>query len=495
MNAAPTIPAMQKTAEALPTSLGDLLPAEFAAEGHALVEWIARYLTEVERYPVMSPVAPGSIRQALPSTPPSDSASFAEVLTDFERLVLPGITHWNHPGFFAYFAISGSVPGILAEFLTAALNVNGMIWRTSPAATELEELTLDWLRQLLGLPRPCFGVICDTASISTMLALAAAREAQGDLAVRTRGLAGRSDLPVLRIYASSQAHSSVEKAAIALGFGHENVVRVDVDADWRMQPSALAAAIVEDRAKHRRPTAVVATVGTTGTSSIDPVPAIADVCARERVWLHVDGAYGGIAAVVPELRSVLDGVERADSLVVNPHKWLFTPVDCSALYTRRPDVLRRAFSLVPEYLETSVTGDVVNYMDYGVQLGRRFRALKLWAVLRVFGATGLAARVRHHCELAREFASWVDASPDWERIAPVPFALVCFRYAPKGLPADAADRLNAEILERVNASGRVYLSHTKLGGRFVLRLAIGNIRTEHRHVAEAWQLLREASRA
>lgn len=474
-------------------ALGDLTAAEFAAEGHALIDWIARYLSTVEDYPVMSTVAPGVVRRGFPASPPATGARFAELMAEFEQHVLPGVTHWNHPGFFAYFAISGSAPGILAELLTAALNINGMLWRTSPAATELEEVMLDWLRQLLGLAERRFGIICDTASISTLLALVAAREAQPGLAVRSRGLAGRSDLPTLRVYTSSQAHSSVDKAAITLGFGHDNVVHVDVDRDWRMRPEALAAAIEEDRRRDFQPVAVVATIGTTGTSSIDPVPAIADICRREGVWLHVDASYGGIAAVVPELRPVLAGVEHADSLVVNPHKWLFTPVDCSVLYTRRSDVLRRAFSLVPEYLETTAPGDVLNYMDYGIQLGRRFRALKLWAVIKVFGAAGLAERVRHHCELAREFADWVDAAPDWERVAPTPFSLVCFRYAPPGLSPDAADAHNAEILDRVNASGKVYLSHTKLDGRFVLRLAIGNIRTERRHVALAWQLLQDAA--
>jgi aromatic-L-amino-acid decarboxylase len=474
-------------------ALGDLSPAEFTAEGHALIDWIARYLSEVEDYPVMSQVRPGAVRTALPATPPTSGAPFTELMAEFERSVLPGVTHWNHPGFFAYFAISGSGPGILAELLTAALNINGMLWRTSPAATELEEVVLDWLRQMLGLPPGLFGIICDTASISSMLALAAAREAQPDLMVRERGLAGR-DLPILRVYTSAQSHSSIDKGAITLGFGHENVVHVEVDSDWRMRPDALAAAITRDRLRHCRPVAVVATVGTTGTSSVDPVPAIADICQREGVWLHVDASYAGVAAIVPEFRDILAGVERADSLVVNPHKWLFTPVDCSALYTRRPEVLRRAFSLIPEYLQTTAPSEVVNYMDYGVQLGRRFRALKLWAVLRVFGTLGLIERVRHQCDMAREFASWVDAAPDWERAAPVPFSLVCFRHAPPGLDVEAANAHNAQILDRVNASGEVYLSHTKLNGHFVMRLAIGNIRTERRHVATAWRLLQDASR-
>ena len=476
---------------------GDMEPAEFAAAGHALIDWIARYLENAERYPVLSRATPGQVRSALPATPPALGEPFAAVMADAERVILPGVTHWNHPGFFAYFAISGSAPGILAELLTAALNINGMLWRTSPAATELEQLTLDWLRQLLGLQPGWFGMITDTASISTLLALAAAREAHPELAVRSRGLAGRPDLPPLRIYTSAESHSSVDRAAITLGFGHDNVVHVPVDDEFRLRSDALANLIAEDRAHGRLPIAVIATVGTTGPGSIDPVPAIATVCKREKIWLHVDGAYGGAAAVVPQLQHVLAGVDRADSLVINPHKWLFTPIDCSALYTRRPDVLRRAFSLVPEYLTTTAPDEVVNYMDYGVQLGHRFRALKLWAVIRVFGALGLADRIRYHCALAREFAAWVDAAPNWRRVAPVHFSLVCFRYDPGGpdLNADKTDALNAAILERVNASGEVYLSHTKLGGRYTIRLAIGNVRTEFRHVAAAWRLLQDAAAA
>jgi aromatic-L-amino-acid/L-tryptophan decarboxylase len=478
-------------------ALGDLPPAEFAAAGHALIDWIARYLADTEQYPVLSRARPGEVRAALPPAAPALGEPFAALMADVERIILPGVTHWNHPGFFAYFAITGSAPGILAELLTAALNINGMLWRTSPAATELEQHTLDWLRQLLGLQPGWFGMITDTASISTLLALAAAREAHPELAVRSRGLAGRPDLPVLRIYTSAESHSSVDRAAITLGFGHDNVVHVPVDDAFRMRPDALAKLIADDRAHGRMPIAAIATVGTTGSGSIDPVSAIATVCEREEIWLHVDGAYGGTAAVVPEFQSVLTGVDRADSLVINPHKWLFTPIDCSALYTRRPDVLRRAFSLVPEYLTTTAPDEVVNFMDYGVQLGHRFRALKLWAVIRVFGALGLADRIRHHCVLAREFASWIDAAPGWKRVASVHFSLVCFRYDPGGpeMDAEATDALNAAILERVNASGTVYLSHTRLAGRYTIRLAIGNLRTEHRHVAAAWRLLQDAAGA
>jgi len=473
---------------------GDLPPSELAEQGRRALDWIARYLEHPEDFPVVARTRPGEIRAQLPTAPPVDGEPLARILDDFERIVVPGITHWNHPGFFAYFAISASAPGILGELLTAGLNVNAMLWKTSPAATELEQVATDWLRQLVGLGDGWTGHINDTASISTMLALAAAREAKPELHIRERGMAGRADLPRLRVYCSEHAHSSVDKAALALGIGLENVVHIGVDEEYRMRPGLLARAVAEDRARGDLPIACVATVGTTSTTSIDPVPAIAGICEREGIWLHVDGAYGGIAALVPELRPVLDGVERADSLVVNPHKWMFTPVDCSVLFTRRPEVLTRAFSLVPEYLVTREQHEVVNLMDYGVQLGRRFRALKLWMVMRAFGAEGLAARVRAHCALAREFAGWVEGDPTWELMAPVPFSLVCFRYVGEGLSPEEQDARTEAILHRVNASGDAYLSHTKLRGRTTLRLAIGNIRTERRHVARAWELLTAAAR-
>jgi aromatic-L-amino-acid/L-tryptophan decarboxylase len=485
---------------------GDLSPELFVRYGRRLVEWVADYLASAEQYPVLSRVKPGDIAATLPASPPSGPEPLDEIIADFERAIMPGITHWNHPGFFAYFANSSPVPGILAELLTAALNANAMLWRTSPAATELELRATDWLRQMMGLGADWQGHINDTASISTMLALAAAREAAG-LDVRERGMAGRSDLPPLRVYCSEQAHSSVDKGAIALGIGHENVVHVPVDAEFRMRPDALRALIEEDRARGMLPLAVVATVGTTSTTSIDPVREIARVIREAAAtgsganpeprhkspWLHIDAAYGGSAAVVPAMRHVLDGAELADSLVVNPHKWLFTPVDCSVLYVKEPAILKRAFSLVPEYLTSRSHSDAVNLMDYGVQLGRRFRALKLWMVIRAFGAEGLATRIESHCALAREFASWVSSEPGWEVMAPVPFSTVCYRYAPDGTSEDERERINAAILEHVNASGKAFISHTKLNGRYALRLAIGNIRTEQRHVAEAWRLLREGA--
>ncbi len=470
-----------------------LSPAEFAAAGHEVIDWIARYIREIEQYPVLSRVAPGEVRSHFPSSLPSTPATWSEIFADFEQFVMPGVTHWNHPAFFAYFANTGSSPGILAELLTAALNVNGMIWKTSPAATELEQLVLDWLRQLVGLTPGWFGIITDTASMSSMLALAAARERRPELEIRRRGMAGRADLPPLRVYASEHAHSSIDKAAIALGLGADNVVHIAADAEYRMRPDALADAIAADRARGMLPLAVVATVGTTSTTSIDPVPAIVEVCRRNDVWLHVDGAYGGVAALVPELRHILAGVDQADSLVMNPHKWLFTPVDCSALYTRHPDILKRAFALVPDYLVTSVGDEAVDFMNYGVQLGHRFRALKLWAVMRAFGPDGLASVLRQHCALASKFASWVDAEPHWQVVAPVPLSVVCFRYSPPGVSPEAADALNMAILDCVTRTGHAYLSHTKLGGRVILRLAIGNVHTDERHVANAWQHLQDAA--
>jgi aromatic-L-amino-acid decarboxylase len=376
--------------------------------------------------------------------------------------------------------------------LAATLDVKAMLWRTSPAATELEQLTTDWLRQMLGLGDGWFGITTDTASISSMLALAAAREAKPELEIRERGMAGRTDLPRLRVYASAHTHSSVDKAALALGLGLENVVKVDDDEQFRMKPSALAEAIAADREHEYVPIACVATVGTTGMASIDPVSAIAEICGREKVWLHVDGAYGGTLAVVPEYRYILDGVESADSFVVNPHKWLFTPFDCSVFFVKRPDVLRRAFHLVPEFLATP-DQDVVNYMDYGVQLGRRFRALKLWMIIRAFGTKGLADRLRAHCALARTFAGWVESTSDWELMAPVPFSLVCFRYAPNGMEESERDRVNEAIMHAVNAGGEMFLSHTKVNGRYTLRLAIGNIRTEEAHISLAWERLQRAA--
>jgi aromatic-L-amino-acid decarboxylase len=468
-------------------------PDEFRAEAHRLADWIADYLEHAERYPVLARVAPGEITAALPASAPEAGEPFASIFADFERILLPGITHWNHPGFMAYFAITGSAPGILAEFLSAALNVQAMLWRTSPAGTELEEVVLGWLRQLLGLPPSFEGVIYDTASVSTLHALAAAREAAVP-AVRDAGLAG-GDCPRLAVYASEQAHSSVDKAVLLLGLGKANLRRIPADDEFRMRPDALASAIAADRRAGFQPMAVVATVGTTSTTSIDPVVAIADVCEPERVWLHVDAAYAGAAAVAPEFQWILAGADRADSVVMNPHKWLFTPFDLSAFYCRRMDTVRQAFSLVPEYLRTQEAGTVRNLMDTGIQLGRRFRALKLWAVLRHFGAEGLRHHIREHVALAQQLASWIDADPDCERLAPAPLSVVCFRLRPAGREWTevALEHHNQQVLDLVNASGEVFLSHSKLGDRFTLRVAIGHLQTKEHHVRRAFELVKAAS--
>lgn len=471
---------------------GDLAPDEFRAAAHAAVDWIADYLEHATQLPVKSRVQPGAVRAALPASPPVHGEPLAAMMRDFHETILPGITHWNHPGFFAYFANSASYPGILGELLAAGLNANGMLWVTSPAVTELEQLTLDWLRQLMGLGDGWFGEITDTASVSTFYALAAARERTG-FDVRQRGMAGRADLPALRVYCSEHAHSSVDKAVIALGLGHDNLVKIAADESFRMRPDALEAAIQADLAAGYAPMAVVPCVGTTSMTSVDPVAVVVQIARRYNCWVHVDAAYGGVTAIVPEMRYLMDGTDDADSFVVNPHKWLFTPMDCSVFYTKHPDAVKRAFALLPEYLITATQDETVNLMDYGIQLGRRFRSLKLWMVLRAYGADGIAERIRFHCDLAREFAGMVHfESGGWELTAPVTMSLVCFRYAPHGMTEEDIARLNAAIMERVNAGGSAYLSHTKLNGKYTLRLAIGNIRTDREHIEVAWQALRDA---
>lgn len=417
------------------------------------------------------------------------------ILADLDRIVVPGVTQWNHPGFFAYFANTASIPGILGELVSASLNQVGILWRTSPVLAEMEQVTTGWLRDAMGLPQAWFGMLTDTASTSTLQALAAARERDSSLDIREHGMAGRKDLPVLRVYCSDQAHSSVDKAVITLGLGRANCVRIPSDAAQCMRVDVLRAQIEADIAAGARPLAVVATLGTTSSTAVDPIAEIAALCAQYGMWLHADAAYGGVLAMLPERRAMFAGLERADSLVVNPHKWLFTPMDCSVLWTRHPDVLRRAFSLTPEYLRTREQDVALSYSDYSFQLGRRFRALKLWFVLRAFGLEGIQTRLRFHCALAERAAAWIAAEPEWELLAPVTMSVVCFRHRPAGVQDEAAlEAHNTAILERVNASGRVFLSHTKLNGRYTLRIAIGNLRTEERHVADAWTLLREAAR-
>jgi len=469
--------------------------ASFRRYGHELVDWVADYMDHADRYPVRPRVQPGDIRAQLPAAPPEGAEDWDRILADFRDIVMPGITHWNHPRFFAYFPCNHSGPAILGELLSAGLGVNAMNWQTSPAATELEEVVMDWLRQMLGLPPAFRGAIQDTASTATLAALIAARERLTRGAVNRDGLGAWPER--LRVYTSAEAHSSVEKDMMVAGFGAANLVKVPVDADYAMDPAALERLIAVDRAAGLAPCAVVATVGTTSSTAVDPVPAIAAIARRHALWLHVDAALAGSAAILPEGRGLLAGVAEADSFVFNPHKWLFTNFDCSAFFCRDPETLVAAMSVTPEYLKTAHDRRVTNFRDWGVQLGRRFRALKLWFVIRSYGVEGLRAMLREHLALAREFAAWVDAQPDFERLAPVPVNTVCFRFNPwraagGGDPA-ALDRLNAALLEAVNATGRIMISHTKLGGRYTLRMCIGQTRTHREHVLEAMAIFRAAA--
>ena len=474
---------------------GDMGPEAFRAAAHAVVDLMADYLAGVERYAVLPSLEPGELRGRFPAHAPEEPEPLGRILADYRELVEPNITHWQHPGFFAYFASTASAPGILGEMLMATLIGNAMLWRTSPVATELEELTVGWLRDALGLPDAFDGFYTDTASTSSLIGLAGARQAVAGRDASGEGLAER---PQLRIYASAEAHSSIEKAAMTLGLGRAGVVRVPVDQEYRLDAGALEQSVARDRARGLVPCAIVATIGTTGSTSVDPVPALATIAEREGLWLHVDAAYAGATALLPERRGPFAGWERADSIVMNPHKWLFTPIDCSLFLTRRPETIRAAFRLVPDYLRTlDRSRPVHDYNEYIPQLGRRFRALKMWFLLRYFGLEGMRTRLRGHLELARRFASYVDAEPNAERLAPVTFSTVCFRWRPRHLRgredeaevAAGLDRLNTALMERVNREGRIFISHTRLHDRLALRLSVGNLRTEARHVDRAWEAI------
>lgn len=464
---------------------GDMPHDEFRRYGYEVVDFIADYFDRIESFPVLSQNAPGDLTNALPISAPATGEEFDAVLKDVERLILPAVTHWNHPNFHGLFSTSTSSPGILGEMLSAAFDMKAMLWRTSPASTELEPVVLDWLRQMVGLPAEFKGLIYDTASISTLHAIAMAREGL-NLAIREKGMSGRTDLPLLRVYCSEHTHSSIDKAVILLGLGTRSIVKIPSNERFEIDVEKLREAIADDKTAGHMPLCVVATIGTTSTTSIDNVDRVADICERNGTFLHVDAAYSGSAAIVPEFQSYFKGWERADSIVMNPHKWLFTPFDLSVLYVKDLDLLKRTFSLVAEYLK--VTETVMNQMDYGIQLGRRFRSLKLWFVMRYFGQEGLIARIREHCRLARLFANWVDDDPGFEMMAPVPFALVCFRACPAGV--EDLNAFNERIMNEINASGDAYLSHTMLNGKFTLRLSVGNIRVEERHLRKVWEILK-----
>lgn len=453
---------------------------EFRTSARQHADWIARYFEGIRDFPVTTSITPGELRAALPQAAPEQGEPIDRIFEDFQSKIVPALTLWNHPRFFAYFSVSSTPPSVLAEFLSAALNVNAMLWKSSPGATELEQVTLGWLRQWLALDESWFGIIYDTASVGVMQAIGAAREWM-DPECRTKGMR-----PGMTIYVSEHTHSSAEKAAITLGFGQENVRRIAVDEQFRMRPDKLEAAIEADLEAGKRPCCIVASVGSTSASAVEPIPAIADLAERFGVWLHVDAAYGGPAAVVPEMRHIFDGVERAHSLVLNPHKWLYVSIDCSVLYTRYADIFRRASSLASEVLKTPEDGRVVNYMDYGVQLGRRFRALKLWYVFRYYGHEGIIAMLRESLRLAQVLKQLVEEDAAFELAAPVPFSLICFRCR-------GENALNQRLLAEINATGKAFLSHTVLNGRYVLRFAIGNYQTTEQDVRESWELIRETA--
>jgi len=449
---------------------------EFRSAAYKHADWIAGYLEHVREYPVTTSLQPGELIAALPENAPETGEPIEQIFADFQSTIFPALTLWNHPRFLAYFSVSSTPPSMLAEFLSAALNVNAMLWKSSPGATELEQVVLAWLRQWLGLDESFFGIIYDTASIGVMQAIGAAREFI-DPEARTRGMRGD-----LTVYVSEHTHSAAEKSAITLGFGQENVRRIGLDDQFRMRPDLLREAIERDLAAGKRPCCIVASVGSTSTSAIEPVSEIADIAEQYGVWLHVDAAYGGSAAVVPEMRHIFDGVQRAHSLILNPHKWLYVGIDCSVLYTRLPDVLRRASRLGSEVLKTAEDDVVVNFMDYGVQLGRRFRALKMWYVFRYYGRQGIITMLREALRLAQLLKGLIEASSDFEVVAPVPFSLVCFRHR-------SDNEFNQRLLQEINRTGKAFLSHTVLNGRFVLRFAIGNFQTNEADIREVWQLI------
>ncbi len=482
---------MNKTDQNAP-NLGDMPKEDFRRYGYEIVDWIADYFERMEHLPVLSQNQPNDLKNALPVSAPETGEDFQTIFEDVEKLILPAVTHWNHPNFHGLFSTSTSSVGVFGEMLAAAFDMKAMLWRTSPASTELEPVVLDWLRQMMNLSKDFHGVIYDTASVSTLHAIAMARE-KLNLRIREDGMSGRTDLPLLRVYCSEQTHSSIDKAVILLGLGQKSLVKIPANERFEMDTEKLNAAIRSDISAGFLPFCVVATVGTTSTSSVDDVEKIGEICQKNSIFLHVDAAYAGSAMIVPELQFHFKGAQYADSIVTNPHKWLFTPFDLSILYVKDLDLLKKTFSLVAEYLK--VTETVTNQMDYGIQLGRRFRSLKLWFVMRYFGQKGLIDRIREHVRLAKLFASWIEESGDFELLAPVPFALVCFRARPKNLSEEEIDALNEKIMNEINASGEAYLSHTKLNGKFTLRLSVGSIRVEERHLRKVWDLLNEKVKA
>lgn len=460
---------------------------EFRKQAHQLVDWMADYLQNIEQYPVKSQVKPGDIFQQLPENPPQASESIDQIMEDFKSIILPGMTHWQSPNFFAYFPANSSYPSVLAEMLTATLGAQCMIWETSPAAAELEEKMMEWFKHMLDLPKDWHGVIQDTASTATLCAFLTAREKVSGYAINEQGFRGNEKF---RIYGSSETHSSIDKAVKIAGFGQQNLVKVGVDEQMRLDTRQLRQAIENDLKAGFKPLCVVATLGTTGTTAIDPLKAMAEICRQYNVWLHVDAAFAGSALILPEYRWMLEGAEQVDSFVFNPHKWMFTNFDCSAYFVKDKEALIRTFSILPEYLKTKTHGQVNDYRDWGVPLGRRFRALKLWFVIRNFGVKGIQERLRRHIDLAAGLEQTIKEHPHFELLTPRTLNLLCFRYRPAGVEDDEAlNRINETLLQEVNATGKLFITHTKIQGKYTLRMVIGQTYVTAEHVRRAWEVI------
>ncbi len=466
---------------------------EFRQHGHELIDWIADYYESIHKYPVKAKVSPGEILNKLPESPPELNEPFARIFDDFQKAILPGITHWQHPSFFAYFPANSSPVSVLGELLTSALGAQCMIWQTSPAAAELEERVMSWLQQMLALPAEFTGVIQDTASTATLCSILTAREHATDYSINNQGMQSK---PGYAVYCSSETHSSIEKAVKIAGLGMTNLRKVQVDDKFAMLPHALENAIHDDISRGFIPLCVIATIGTTGSTAVDPIRKIGEICKKYKVWLHVDAAFSGTALLLPEMRWMSDGLELADTFVFNPHKWMATNFDCSAYFVKDKGALIRTFEILPEYLKTAEGSSVNNYRDWGIPLGRRFRALKLWFVIRSFGVSGLQEMVRRHIGLAKELAMQIEQSDDFELLAPVPVALVCFRYHPKGVDDTATlNQLNEALLAKLNSTGKLYMTHTKLNGAYTLRMSIAQTNVQHEDVSNAWELIQQTARS
>jgi len=463
---------------------------EFRKHGHELIEWMAAYFENIENLPVKSKALPGEIINQLPESAPDDPEDFDKIMEDFNQIIVPGMTHWQHPGWHAYFAANNSYPSILAEMLTSTIGAQCMSWITSPAATELEERVMEWLRDMTGLPKSFSGVIQDTASTATLVALLSAREKYTNYRINNEGFYGRG---VFTIYCSTEAHSSIERAVKIAGFGKEYLRKIEVDDNFAMKSEVLEAAIAHDLDHGFIPLAVVAAIGTTGSTAVDPLYEIGNICKKHELWLHVDAAWAGTAMLLPEIRYMIKGIENVDSYVFNPHKWMFTNFDASAYFVKDKEALIRTFEILPEYLKTNEGTSVNNYRDWGIQLGRRFRALKLWFVIRSFGVKGLQEKIRNHLVWAADFASWVENDPDFELLAPAPLATVCFRMNPGNLDNEKLNKLNKNLLEKINNTDKVFLTHTTLNGNYTIRFVVGQTRSEKQHIEEAWQIIKQAS--